>query len=577
VLKKNILISLMILFVGLFVGFQILVTKSINAAPDGHTKEVASDPPTPRGPHNGRLFTDKDLTIEIQIHETGVPPEFHIYFYRNDQSIPVSEVNLTAKVIRMGQTDPISFKQEKDYLLSEQVIYEPHSFKVVFDGVYQGQKHQWSFTQEEGRVHVAPDLLKRSEIKVLKAGPRSLGKRMQFPAQITLDQDKYVHVESPIQGRALNVYKHVGERVKQGELLAVLSSRELSDLRLEQQLLNKKTERSQSLYQRENKLYTNTKKLLKLLQQDKDPESIHRQMMKTPVGENKTVLLSAFADLRLERQKYQREKQLQTDQISSKESLQSARTDYDKALSHYTAAVEEVLWQRESVLLEKRQDLEAAQAEQSAIAQKLQVLQVSVGATGAGSARYEMRSPINGIISEKNLAIGETVTTDKPSFVIANLSVVWVEVQVPDLQLQQVRSGQRVQVYSQDGKRNSVGVIAHISPGINPSSRRAEAEVHISNPDEFWKPGMFVNVAVTTAERTVPIAVAKSALQSYNDWTVVYAKFGDTFEIRPLEQGQEDQDWVEVKEGLSAGQAYAATNSFILKAEIGKKAATHDH
>lgn len=576
-LKKNILISLMILFVGLFVGFQILVTKSINAAPDGHAKEVASDPPTPRGPHNGRLFTDKNLTIEIQIHETGVPPEFHIYFYGNDQPIPVSEVNLTAKVIRMGQTDPISFKQEKDYLLSEQVIYEPHSFKVVFDGVYQGQNYQWSFTQEEGRVHVAPDLLKRSEIKILKAGQRSLGKRMQFPAQITLDQDKYVHVVSPVQGRALNVYKHVGETVKQGELLAVLSSRELSDLRLEQQLLNKKTERSRSLYQRENKLFTNTKQLLKLLQQGKDPESIHRQMMKTPVGESKAVLLSAFADLRLERQKYKREEQLQADQISSQESLQSAHTEYDKALSHYIAAVEEVVWQRESELIAKRQEMEAAQAEQDALKQKLQVIQVSAGAKGAASARYEMRAPISGVISEKNLAIGESVKADTPSFVIANLAVVWVEIQVPDVQLEYVRAGQHVDVSSQDGKRTAEGVIAHINPGIDTSSRRAEAEVHISNPEGFWKPGMFVNVAVTTAQRTVPIAVAKSALQSYNDWTVVYAKFGDTFEIRPLELGQEDQDWVEVKEGLSVGQAYAATNSFILKAEIGKKAATHDH
>ncbi len=576
-LKKNILISLMILFVGLGVGFQIMVTKSTQAAPDGHASEVAAAPPTPRGPHNGRLFTDKDLTIEIQIHETGVPPEFHIYFYRNDQPVPVSEVKLTANVIRLGQTDPISFKQEKDYWLSEQVIYEPHSFKVVFDGVYQDQKYQWSFTQEEGRLNVAPDLLKRSEIKILKAGPRSLGKRMQFPAQITLDQDKYVHVVSPVQGRALNVYKHVGESVKRGELLAVLSSRELSDLRLEQQLTSKKTERASRLYQRESKLSSNTKKLLKLLQQGKDPESIHRQMMQTPVGESKALLLSAFADLRLERQKYKREEQLQADQISSQESLQTAQTAYEKSLSHYIAAVEEVVWQRDSELLAKQQTMEAAQAEQNALKQKLQVLQVSAGATGAASARYEMRAPISGVISEKNLAIGEAVKTDTPSFVIANLAVVWVEIQVPDIQLQHVRAGQRVHINSQDGKRDAVGVIAHMSPGIDASSRRAEAEVHISNPDGFWKPGMFVNVAVTTAERTVAIAVAKSALQSYNDWTVVYAKFGDTYEIRPLELGQEDQDWVEVKEGLTAGQAYAATNSFILKAEIGKKSATHDH
>ena len=517
------------------------------------------------------------MTLEVQIYETEIPPEFHIWFWKAGKPVPVDEVKFSTKVYRLGVTDTVTYRKEKDYLLSNQSIYEPHSFKAVFAGVHKGQNYQWSFSQEEGRLSVPAELVRRSGIKILKAGPRSLGSKLSFPGQIALDQDKYVHIVTPVSGRAIEVHKHVGEHVARGELLAVIHSRELADLRLERQLLAQKTERARFLLGREDALSANTRKLLKLLKQGQDPEAIHRQMMKSPVGENKSVLLSAFADLRLARQTLRRELQLQQDKVTSQEAVQMAHTEYDNALSRYIAAIEEAVWQRDSSLILKRQDVQAALAEQRALEQKLQVLQVPAGGAGLATARYEVRSPISGVVSQKHLAIGEVTRTDEPIFVIADLAVVWAELNVPDAQLDQVRLGQRVRVISQNGLRDASGVISHTSPVVEAETRRAEAHAHIDNPDGYWRPGMFVSVDVITEEHSVPIAVAKTALQSYNDWTVVYAKFGDTFEIRPLELGAEDDDWVEVRKGLKKGQEYAATNSFILKAEIGKKAATHDH
>ena len=575
-LKKNILISLIILAVSVLTGLLIVNYHPTQTAHNGH-ETAAEAPATPRGPHNGRMFTDRDLTVEVQIYETEIPPEFHIWFWKAGQPVPVDAVQFSTKIYRLGKTDLITYRQEKDYLLSNQSIYEPHSFQAVFEGIYQGKKYSWRFSQEEGRLTIAPDLLKRSDIQVLTAGPRTLRSRLSFPAQIALDQDKYVHITPPLPGRAVEVYKHVGEPVTRGERLAVFYSRELADLRLERQRLAQKAERARLLLSREEKLSGNTRQLMALLRQGKDPEVIHREMMQAPMGEGKSVLLTAFADLRQARQTLGRERDLQAHQLSSTEAVQTAQTTYDNALSRYIAALEETLWQRDSGLLLKRQEYQNIRAEQQTLEQKLQVLQVPAGGQGATTARYEVRSPISGIISEKHLAIGEAVQGEQPIYVIADLSVVWVELLVPDNQLHQIQVGQRVQVFSQDRQREAVGVIAHISPTIDPETRRGEAEVHIVNADHYWRPGMFVNVEVVTAEQQVPVAVARTALQHYNDWTVVYAQFGDTFEIRPLELGREDQDWVEVTGGLPAGQPYAATNSFIIKAEIGKKAATHDH
>ena len=75
----------------------------------------------------------------------------------------------------------------------------------------------------------------------------------------------------------------------------------------------------------------------------------------------------------------------------------------------------------------------------------------------------------------------------------------------------------------------------------------------------------------------VPVAVSVDAIQTFRDWQVVFAQYGDWFEVRPLELGRRDDQWVEVVTGLSVGERYAATNSFVLKAELGKSGASYEH
>ena len=84
-------------------------------------------------------------------------------------------------------------------------------------------------------------------------------------------------------------------------------------------------------------------------------------------------------------------------------------------------------------------------------------------------------------------------------------------------------------------------------------------------------------VILVREETTVPLAVSADAIQTFRDWQVVFVRYGDWFEARPLELGRSDGKWIEVLSGLKAGDQYAAANSFAVKAEIGKLGATHDH
>lgn len=82
---------------------------------------------------------------------------------------------------------------------------------------------------------------------------------------------------------------------------------------------------------------------------------------------------------------------------------------------------------------------------------------------------------------------------------------------------------------------------------------------------------------VTLSEETVPVAVRESALQTLADFTVVFSQHGDVYQARPLELGRRSGGLVEVLKGLKAGERYVTENSYLIKADIGKAGAAHEH
>ena len=79
------------------------------------------------------------------------------------------------------------------------------------------------------------------------------------------------------------------------------------------------------------------------------------------------------------------------------------------------------------------------------------------------------------------------------------------------------------------------------------------------------------------ARRQVPLAVERAALQAFRDFTVVFERVGDTYEVRMLELGEGDAQRVEVLDGLKPGARYVVENSYLIKADIDKSGASHDH
>ena len=90
-------------------------------------------------------------------------------------------------------------------------------------------------------------------------------------------------------------------------------------------------------------------------------------------------------------------------------------------------------------------------------------------------------------------------------------------------------------------------------------------------------PGLLVAGDIVVEAVEAPLAVDNRALQSFRDWTVVFIQVDDTYEIRPLELGRSDGHFTEVLDGLQAGDRYVVENSYLIKADIEKSGASHDH
>ena len=498
--KKTVAIVAIIVVVGLALAAAILRTQpSGSAAAEGAEAPGALE--YPRGPHGARLLSADDLQVEMTIYETGVPPQFRVYpFDGARKPVPPREVDLVVELHRLGgRVDRITFTPEADYLRGNEVVEEPHSFDVKISATRGGRQHSWSYSQIEGKVQLGPDQVKSAGIVINTVGPRTMQTIVELPGEVKADETRVAHVVPRLQGVVTEVLKKEGDRVRRGELMAVLNSRELADAKSQYHAASHHVEFTRVTLEREEALWK--KKI-------------------------------------------------------------SAERDY----------------------LEAKRAFDEAEISQQLAGQKLRVLGMTAASLpnlekepAESLARYEIRAPLEGTVVERNVTIGEAVTADEPIFTVTDLSAVWVEVTVYAKDLGAVRQGQEAVVVSTDLGTEMTGRINYVGQLVGEETRSATARLTLSNAGGQWRPGLFVTVRLVREETTVPLAVPTDAIQTFRDWQVVFVKYGDWFEARPLELGRTDGQWVEVVSGLKAGDQYAATNSFAVKAEIGKLGATHDH
>ena len=185
---------------------------------------------------------------------------------------------------------------------------------------------------------------------------------------------------------------------------------------------------------------------------------------------------------------------------------------------------------------------------------------------------YNILAPINGTIIQRHANTGE-VTQDQVLFSIANFDTLWAEFRIYPTQQSQVSMGQTVNINVNE--HIITGKIKHIIPALNKPYQLAR--VQFNNQVYGLSPGLLVEGHIVIGKVLVTLAVVKTAIQSMGEQRGVFVQQGEQYEFTPLQLGRSDDTYTEVLSGLTAKQSYVSKNSYLIKADIEKSEAEHEH
>lgn len=381
-----------------------------------HAPPGAAEGALERGVHGGQLLEQGDVTLELAIHERGVPPEYRAWISRAGEAVETG-AELTVALTRLGgRVDRFSFTWHGDYWRGDGIVEEPHSFDVAVTLGLDGRRYDWAWPSHEGRTEIDADVADAAGVATRKAGAATIERTIVSYGRLVPDEDRIARVTGRFDGVVERVSARLGDSVAAGDALAT---------------------------------------------------------------------------------------------IESSDSLQS----------------------------------------------------------------YALRAPISGTITARNVNVGE-LSDGRTLFVISALDTLWAELKVFPGQRAGVEVGAPLRLGNGEQSRRSA--IAHLLPSAA-DAVHVLARAPIDNRAGLLSPGQLVRAEIVVEVAEVPLAVDNRALQTFRDWTVVFIRVGDTFEIRPLELGRSDGRFTEVLSGLDPGDAYVVENSYLVKADIEKSGASHDH
>lgn len=189
---------------------------------------------------------------------------------------------------------------------------------------------------------------------------------------------------------------------------------------------------------------------------------------------------------------------------------------------------------------------------------------------------YPVYATVSGVVAERNGNPGD-VTGDRALYVITDPAQTSVIFNIFPKDLAVIQPGMRVEIEAMDGTPVAASQLGDYLPEGNAEAGTALVRTSVPNRAGRLRAGMALRGKVVVNAVTVPLAVRTEAIQPFRDFKVVFANFGQDYEVRMLELGRSSPEWTEVLRGIKPGTPYVAKGSFLIRADIEKSGASHDH
>lgn len=389
-----------------------------------------------------------------------------------------------------------------------------------------GHAHGANEDEHADEVTLSSDAVVRYGIEIQAAQLWVLRPTITAPARVGFNTEAMAHVGSPLRGRIAEVKVRVGDPVTVGQELAVIESPELGE--------------AQADY-------------------------LQRGVAVQTAGP--AVELSKVA-------------------------WERARGLYEKSQGISLTEVQ----RREAEYKVSVAALKAAESARTAAANRLHLLGMTgteieaLASTGTVVPRYTIRAVIDGVVVQREVTLGELVSPDREYLmVLADATKLWVLADVPETKLLQVQPGAKawisVRALGETGGKRFEGSVAFLSPFVDPTTRTAQVRIEVPVTELGLRPGMFAQAEIVEVDADEPdpapvVAVPEGAIQTVEGGPAVFVPVPDepdTFQKRAVTIGRAVGGLVPVYSGLVEGESYVSAGTFILKAELGKGSAAHEH
>jgi cobalt-zinc-cadmium efflux system membrane fusion protein len=401
--------------------------------------------------------------------------------------------------------------------------------------------------QHKDEVKLSPEALQSAGIEIEGVTQRPAVALLQATGTVEANERETQQATPLVGGRIHKVQVSLGDRVRVGTVLAVISSPQIAQMHG------------------------------KLHEAETQHALAERNLERVLRAENRVAVLSAKAKLNEADATLKRVRSLLELGAGAGKDLIAAETAYNTAKAEYDFQ-NNISLNRE--VQEARAAVETSRVDVSHIRDEMRSLGAPVPEDeghnhNKDTSLIALRAPVTGTVIERLVNAGAGVEAGTPLFTIGNLSTVWIIANVPEAQAGRVRVGTAVEVTSTADEVLS-GRVAYIDPKLNEETRTARVRIEMSNPGERLKAGMFVRVGFQTGatqSSEQELVIKSEALQRLGERTVVFlpkVEEPGAFQVRDVQAGAETNGYTRVLGGLQIGDKVITKGSFTLKTQLMK-------
>ena len=383
---------------------------------------------------------------------------------------------------------------------------------------------------QEGAVEVSEETAALVGIKTEKVVSGEIEDTIATVGKALVAPNGQAVVGAKVDGRAVRVLAEPGQNVKAGQVLVVVDSPQIAELR--GQLIE-------------------TQARLRLAEQN---------LARTNKSENRVAAIQAKNKLDFAQNNLERKQKLAKLGAAAGREVAEAEVEFKNAKAEYDYV--------SSIQVTREQQQAVSEVEQTrAVAARLVQSLAALGAGAGGrGGEVSITSPIAGTVIDRHVSIGQAITQGSEMMTVMNLSSVIIEAQLPESQATRVQAEQRMfarlpglpdQLF--EGRIESVG------KAVDPAKRTVPVRARITNAGSILKHEMAVEVRIVTGVRKEGLLVPVSALVEDEGIKVVYVKEGERYERRPVKVGTINYQMAEILSGVEEGEEVVAAGAYQLK------------